>query len=307
LRQHPGFVPAICALALVISPALTGCENTVDGVIPVGGEESSAVEIERFVRRLHLDLTGSPPEQSALAAGVARLTGENSATTRAELVDELLATPEFAALFVGELENHVFGGETMEARYDLLCGILRVGEPACAACAPASPDVCAGCDCQPLMDLVSERAGILEANADFEAGRATTGVVERQYAGSDAFAGLEAPETVASELFEVFLGRRAEADELANAQAMIIGAFLPAAPAGLLFHRHGSNLADLIDIVFDSEVYREAVVARVFARYLGRLASPAELSHFARSLDADDPDAKSVIRAVLSSREYFEQ
>jgi hypothetical protein len=63
----------------------------------------------------------------------------------------------------------------------------------------------------------------------------------------------------------------------------------------------------MIDIVFDSEAYREAVVDAVFLRYLGRNASPAELAWFAAELDDDNPDSRGLIRAVTSSREYFEQ
>ena len=74
-----------------------------------------------------------------------------------------------------------------------------------------------------------------------------------------------------------------------------------------MFHRHGSDYADLIDIVFDSEVYREAIVRRVFGRYLAREPSSVELAHFVSTLDAAKPDVRGVVRAVLSSREYFEQ
>jgi hypothetical protein len=75
----------------------------------------------------------------------------------------------------------------------------------------------------------------------------------------------------------------------------------------VLFHRHGSSTADLVDILFESENYREAVVDRAFARYLGRAATPAEMAHFAAQLDDTDPDARGVIEAVVSSREYFAQ
>jgi hypothetical protein len=73
-----------------------------------------------------------------------------------------------------------------------------------------------------------------------------------------------------------------------------------------MFHRHGGNYADLIDIIFDDEVYREAVVAGVFDRYLARQPSSAELAHFVGALAAADPDARPVIEAVLSSKEYFD-
>jgi hypothetical protein len=45
----------------------------------------------------------------------------------------------------------------------------------------------------------------------------------------------------------------------------------------------------------------------VFDRYLARSPKPVELAHFSATLDADEPDARSVVRAVTSSREYFEQ
>ena len=107
-------------------------------------------------------------------------------------------------------------------------------------------------------------------------------------------------------LFDDFLARPAEPDEIENGRAMIIGAFFPTSPAGLMFHRHGSNYDELIDIVFDSEIYREAMVAMVFDRYLARAPSPAERAHFVSVLDPAMPDARPVIEAVLTSREYFD-
>jgi hypothetical protein len=88
---------------------------------------------------------------------------------------------------------------------------------------------------------------------------------------------------------------------------MVFGSFVPGSPAGLLFHRHGANYADLVDIIFASEVYREAAVDAVFLRYLGRGATPEELAFFAGDLDQVSPDVRPVMRAVLSSREYFTQ
>ena len=35
--------------------------------------------------------------------------------------------------------------------------------------------------------------------------------------------------------------------------------------------------------------------------------SPAELVHFVATLDAAEPDLRGVVRAVVSSREYFDQ
>jgi len=74
-----------------------------------------------------------------------------------------------------------------------------------------------------------------------------------------------------------------------------------------MFHRHGKDYAELIDIIFDSEVYRESMVRRVFTRYLAREPSSIELAHFTATLDANAPDMRDLVRAVVSSREYFEQ
>ena len=108
-------------------------------------------------------------------------------------------------------------------------------------------------------------------------------------------------------LFDDFLSRPAETDEIENGRAMVIGSIFPGSPAGLMFHRHGSNYADLIDIVFKSEVYRESMVRRVFGRYLAREPSSAELAQFVPTLDANAPDVRGLVRAVVASREYFDQ
>jgi hypothetical protein len=137
---------------------------------------------------------------------------------------------------------------------------------------------------------------------------AATSKIERSFAESSIFRfNAGAPESVATALFDHFLGRPIEPTELANAKFLVIGALFPATPAGLLFHRHGANYADLVDIIFTSEVYREAAVDAVFLRYLGRQAAPIELSAFTKGLDAASPDVRPVIRAVVSSSEYFAQ
>lgn len=285
--------------------------DSVDGVSPVGGEEPSTVELERFVRRLHLDLVASPASDEYLADAVAELEADGrasggSAAARASIADRLIESPGFARATIDELENRVFGGEDPDDRYALVCGIVRDTEPACAGCPPGGADPCAGCDCAPLVLVFEDREAVQEAAADLGGGTSTS-AIERRFAESSALARLSSPDALAAQVFDIFLGRPAEADELANARSMILGAILPGSPAGLLFHRHGAGYEDLLDIVFESEVYREAVTSAVFERYLGRPASQAEMAHFSAALDAGEPDVRPVIRAVVSSQEYFEQ
>src|SRR5258705_2398387 len=109
---------------------------------------------------------------------------------------------------------------------------------------------------------------------------------------SGCYAVTGAAEARVTALLDDFLARTAEADEVENGRAMILGSLIPGAPAGLMFHRLGATYADLIDIVFHSEVYREAMVARGFQRYLARSPGAAELAHFVPTLDdtkATDP------------------
>ncbi|HEX5058268.1 MAG TPA: hypothetical protein VFV99_02855, partial [Kofleriaceae bacterium] len=163
------------------------------------------------------------------------------------------------------------------------------------------------CACNILPQLDTERTDLMKATADFKANLATSDI-ERRYAMATGYFILNgAPEARVTALFDDFLSRPAEADEIENGRAMIFGAIFPGAPAGLMFHRHGSNYADLIDIIFDSDVYRESLTRRVFNRYLAREPSAVELAYFPTTLDATKPDMRSLVRAVLSSREYFDQ
>jgi hypothetical protein len=167
-------------------------------------------------------------------------------------------------------------------------------------------DSCA-CDCPILDQYETERTLLRESATDFNSGIASA-TIERRYAlafGYFVLAGT--PENRVRTLFDDFLGRPAEADEIENGRSMIFGAVIQGSPAGLLFHRHGADYADLVDIVFTSEVYREALVRRVFERYLARSPNPLELAHFTPTLDASEPDVRGLVRAVVSSREYFEQ
>jgi hypothetical protein len=304
--QRGGLPLSLVALAAIGS----ACGDSVDGLPPVGGAGPRVVELERFVRRLHLDLTARPASDEYLADAVAELEAaeDGAAAARGALADRLIESDEFAQVFVDELTNRVFGGEDPDDRYALLCGTSRDEDPACSKCGPPPDgDACAGCDCEPLATIHADRQALLDAASDLAAEEVTTGAVERRFAESSALRGFSAPDALVDQLFELFLGRPAEADEQVNAEAMVFGALIPGSPAGLLFHRHGASYQDLLDIVFDSEVYREAAVSAVFARYLGRTALLHEMAHFAGQLDADEPDIRPVVRAVVSSQEYFEQ
>lgn len=281
-----------------------GCSETESGVVPVGGAESSVVAKEYFLHRLHLDLTAAPPTDEQNAAALARLEQEgNTPDVRAKMASELISQPEFALLFVGELENRVFAGQQLDYAYDFICSILR-DDPACTECGPES-DPC-DCTCPILATLEGEREQLRGAADALTTDEQTTAGVERLYGSSlivQFFGG--SAEGIAMTLWENFLGRKAEPDEQRNAELLIIGAILPGSPAGLLFHRHGQTYEDLVDILFTSEVYREAAVNAVMSRYLGRPASPAELMAFTPSLDPQAPDVRPIIEAVVSSGEYF--
>ena len=290
---------------VVLLGLLAGCNDTISGQQPVGGSVDTEAEIQRYLRRAYLDLSGSAPADADLATQTTRLQDAgNTVVARKALVDELLAAPAFHSLWVEELENSVFAGERLEGQYAFVCAIVRSIEPTCMSCQLA--DSCA-CDC-PVLDLYEAERDLLgQSPADFRAGTASS-TIERRYAlayGYFVLAG--APETRVRTLFDDFLGRPAEADEIENGRSMIFGAVLAGSPAGLMFHRHGASYEDLVDIVFTSEIYREALVRRVFERYLARSPNPLELAHFTPTLDAAEPDVRGLIRAVVSSREYFEQ
>ena len=284
---------------------LAACEQTVDNQKPVGSHTDSEAEVERYVRRAYLDLSGRPPSDADLDATTVRLREQNNtAAVRATFVDELIAKDEYATLWVEELENAILGGNTLEQQYQFVCSIVRGQDRACDSC--TQQDSCK-CTCNILPTLDAERTDLMKVKADFKANVATSDI-ERRYAMATGYFILSGgPEGRVSALFDDFLSRPAEADEIENGRAMIFGAIFPGAPAGLMFHRHGSNYADMIDIIFDSEVYRESMVRRVFGRYLAREPSSVELAHFVTTLDATKPDMRSLVRAVLSSREYFDQ
>lgn len=290
---------------LVVASA---CSKEVDGLVPVGGDEPSPIQQERFIRRLHLDVNGLAPPDNFTQSSLQKLAADgDNPNTRAALADELIQKPEFATVFVDDVDNRTFAGEGYESRYALLCSNIRNFDPACQACAP-STDPCADCSCQALVDIRADRQGLMDAAANLMDGTTTTSDIERRFAASMAFYQLQDANTTTMSLFEQFLHRPAEPEELENGASMVAGLVLtPGAPAGLIFHTHGSSYQDLVDIVFGSEIYREAIVGAVFERYLGRPASAAELAHFTSQLDEQNPDIRDVVRQVVSSGEYYEQ
>lgn len=295
------------SLAALSLGALFGCTEVKDGFSPVLGDEVTSAEKERFARRLYLDLTGLPATDAETKEVVGRLDKDgNTAKTRDALVKELVAAPELARLYVTETENAAFSGQSMEYAYTFLCEITRGTDEACLSC--KDPDACA-CACPALTALGAERKALRDMVEDFAAGgETTTSDIDHAFARSQPFVfNGTTPDGIVTQVFQAFLGRPAEKDEQTNARFMFVGIALPGAPAGLLFHRHGATYTDLLDIVFGSEVYRDAMVGRVFQRYLGRRPSAAELRVFSASLDPERPDLRGVVRSVVSSAEYFRQ
>ena len=284
---------------------LAACDDTVSGQKPVGGNVDTEAALQRYLRRAYLDLTGKGPSDADLAASTARLKdAHNTAAARGEFVQELIDKPEFATVWIEELENGIFGGNSLDEQYRTVCGIIRGTTPACQTC--TETDSCY-CNCGPLPMYKTEKESLAKAATDFGGGKASS-EIEIRYAGAFGYFALAGgPEGRVRTLFDDFLMRAAEPDEIENGRAMVIGSIIAGSPAGLLFHRHGSNYTDLLDILFKSEVYRESMVRRVFSRYLAREPSPAELVQFVPTLDATKPDVRGLVRAVVSSREYFDQ
>jgi hypothetical protein len=273
----------------------------------VGGAEDSLVQQERFVRRLYLDLTGSQPTDTQMAAATDRLAVANDAAARGDIAQDLIEAPEFGTTWTAELENRVFAGEQPESRFQLLCAVYRNFDLECQACpAPTSGDLCSECGCYFIQAIAAERDQLAQSPDDLMNG-STTSFIERRYAGGYSFRYFGQGDVVTQALWSIFLGRDAGPDELRNGGMMVNPLNDTGAIVGVLFHRSGANYQDLVDIVFDSEAYREAVVDATFLRYLGRNATPVELAHFSATLDDDNPDSRGLIRAVTSSREYFEQ
>jgi hypothetical protein len=283
---------------------LAACDDTVGGQKPVGGTVDTEAQIQRFLRRAYLDLSGKVPTDDQLTTSTTRLRdAQNTPTARAALVDELIAQDTFPKVWIEELENGIFGGNTLDQQYAFVCAIVR-GSPDCLSCTEG--DSCL-CTCPSMLQFNAERTDLRKTSADFASG-AKTSALERRYAKAAGYYVLAgSPEGRVRTLFDDFLSRPAEPDEIENGRGMILGSLVPGAPAGLMFHRHGTSYTDLLDIVFTSEVYREAMVRRAFERYLARTPSSPELGYFVSTLSATEPDARPLIRAVVSSREYFAQ
>lgn len=300
--QPPRWLPLVWAIVCV---AAVACGDTITGNKPIGKTVDSDAQLQRYLRRAYLDLSGSAPSDSELGDATARLRDAgNTAAAREAVVDDLIARDKFVALWLGELDSAVFGGATLDQQYAFVCALIRALSQPCMSC--TQTDACT-CSCAAMQPYAAERSLLRAAATDLRAGT-TTAAIERRYAMATAYYVLVGtPENRVKALFDDFLARAAEADEVENGRAMIVGSLFPNQPAGLMFHRLGGSYADLIDIVFHSEVYREAMVRRVFDRYLARSPSATELTHFVDTLNATDPDLRGVVRAVVASREYFDQ
>lgn len=297
--------PAIPLLALALL-GLASCNQRRDGIAPVLGDDATVAEKERFARRIYLDLTGLPPTPAQTEALIRRLDAEgNTAETRGAVAAEIIASPEMAHLSFTEAADAAFSGQTIGVGYYIVCEVARAMDAACGACEEADP---CQCDCPQIAGFRAEREALSALADDLAAGGDTsTSDIEKALCKSAPFLynGTTA-EGIATQVFQAFLARPPEGDELDNARFMTFGSFVPGSPSGLLFHRHGGSYDDLLDIVFESEVYRDAMVLRAFQRYLGRRPSSDELRHFSASLDPGKPDMRPLVHALVSSSEYFQ-
>ena len=71
---------------------LAACDGTIPAGKPIGTTVDTEAEIQRFLRRAYLDLTGAVPAEGELAAGTTRLRDAgNTADARGQLADAQLA------------------------------------------------------------------------------------------------------------------------------------------------------------------------------------------------------------------------
>ncbi len=293
-------------LITCLAGALGACDETTGGHQPGGGDVDTDAAIQRFLRRAYLDLTGSGPSDADLAASTTRLReAGNTSAARSELVAELVARDAFTKTWVEELENGIFGGLDLDQHYRFVCALVRA-DASCSAC--TQTDSCL-CTCPPIVPLAAQRAQLQMSAADLRTGTSTSAIERRYTLQSGYYALSPSPEGRVTALFDDFLSRTPEPDEIENGRSMVLfqNGFLNNTPIALMFHRHGRNYADMIDIIFTSEIYREAMVRRAFERYLARTPTSPELAHFTTILDATDPDMRPLVRAVVASREYFAQ
>src|SRR6185436_7245836 len=100
------------------------CNDTIPAGKPVGTTVDTEAELQRFLRRAYLDLTGAVPTDAELSAGTARLRDAgNTAAARGELADELIAGDKFSTVWIEELENNILGGNTLDKQYAFVCGL----------------------------------------------------------------------------------------------------------------------------------------------------------------------------------------
>lgn len=158
---------------------VAACDQTVAGGDPVGSSVDSDAEIQRYLRRAYLDLTGETPSEADLTASTTRLReANNSPTARGELVRELVGKQAFADVWTEETENKIFAGNTLESHYQLVCGLIRGTNDACLSCTPT--DNCA-CSCPAIAPFAPERAILATTAADLHGGM-TTSALEKRYA-----------------------------------------------------------------------------------------------------------------------------
>src|SRR5215468_10228020 len=125
--------------------AAGACGDTVTGNKPIGKTVDSDAQLQRYLRRAYLDLSGSAPGDGELGDATARLRDAgNTAASREALVDDLIGRDSFTMLWLGELDSGVFGGATLDQQYAFVCALIRALAQPCMSC--TATDACT-CSC----------------------------------------------------------------------------------------------------------------------------------------------------------------
>ena len=130
---------------------LGACNETHGGNQPIGGDVDTEAEIQRYLRRAYLDLTGSGPSDAELAASTTRLHDGRQHVGGARRARRRAARQvEFSTVWVEELENAIFGGNSISSSTTTSCARSSRPDPACKSC--TLTDSCA-CPCPPIVPL----------------------------------------------------------------------------------------------------------------------------------------------------------
>lgn len=282
----------ITLLCILVVLLVAGCrkqeEVIITGNTPPPDETIPHLTIESYANRSYISLLGRKPSDAEMNTAVAQLRAHNfSNADRISFLDGVMAKPEYLQNLFDIGRNQLIDGvDTSEIQENIDVFTLLSTDPNYQALWP-----------QIQAEIVKMQA-VMDIVPDLSNGTIDVRGMHQRLIYNYIYDQLNmGTQNFVISCFQKFFLRYPSTDELERGELMVNG--FPSS----LFLQTGKTKTDFILIILNSREYAEGQVRDIYARYLFREPSSAEMSQYAQEyLQSNDYQALQQI--VLAGDEY---